>query len=95
MSLNEPIKGSRLTIYAKASLTVMYYIVQKPHIFRISLRYGELTIESYLNPGGRDSPDFGMGDLRWRVVGSPGNIISYSVQEYEMRTLFKVVTFQK
>jgi len=49
-----------------------------------------------VNPGGGGRAlDFGMG-FTTGVVGSPGNIIvSYNVQEYEMRTIYKAVTFQK
>jgi len=46
-----------------------------------------------VNPGGwgSRSPDLGMG-----VVGFPLNtIISYNAQEYETKTLSKVVSFQK
>ena len=46
-----------------------------------------------VNPGGLGSrpPDFVM-----RVLPSPLNIIiRYNVEEYEMKTLSKVITFQK
>jgi len=36
---------------------------------------------------------FGMGVVG--IVRSPGNTISYNVQKYEVRTISKVVTFQK
>jgi len=39
------------------------------------------------------TPRFWGGDCG--VMGSPWNIISYNVQEYEMKTLSKVVPFQK
>src|SRR6218665_3978594 len=45
-----------------------------------------IALASIGGAGGRDPPDFGMG-----VVGCPCDIISHDVQEYEMRTLSKVV----
>lgn len=45
--------------------------------------------------GSRDPQDFGMG-CSWWIVGSLWNIvISNNVQKYEMRTLSKVMNFQK
>jgi len=43
-----------------------------------------------VNVGGVTTPDFGMG-----VEGIPLNIISYNVQEYEMRTRVKSGDFSE
>ena len=61
-------------------------------VYFLPLGSTEKTGHIGVNPGGgRDSPFYYGG-----VVGFPWNIIfPYNVQEYEMKTLSKVLTFQK